>query len=150
MRMIRPYIPYEVRCMVAWRQLQGMVLEIATEPPAKPFGKWLAYALFVLFGDEPFDLDHDPALENREKVFSCNIHVGYVPAANDPEYLIYRLHDDHKVKTIVRGEHGQHSDVALARKRKRRERKNDPRRRRSKIAQPKNFRWPSRPFRSRV
>lgn len=83
-------------------------------------------------------LDHDPALVNREKDVRLPngtvlrrvvvVPVGaevlrYYPDANDPEHLIYRVGGEtgsaHDVKTRVRGEHGQHSDLALARKNKR-------------------------------
>jgi hypothetical protein len=49
--------------------------------------------------------------------------VKYIPPANSPDHLVYLLKDDHDVETRVRGQHGQHSDLALARKRKRKERK---------------------------
>lgn len=86
-------------------------------------------------------LDHDPALVNREKMIEivgcrswkptrrCVIVpkgakvLRYFPDANDPAHLFWRVGgktgSEHDVKTRVRGEHGQHSDLALARKNKR-------------------------------
>lgn len=78
-----------------------------------------------LIGCEVTDLqlDHDPALQNRPQ-FRMNGQTHYRPAANDPEHLFYRPHGpqfdrSHKIKTLVRGDHGQHSDAGLARKNKR-------------------------------
>jgi hypothetical protein len=83
------------------------------------------------------DLDHDPALENREKLIetpaggyirSIIVPKGYkvkayFPDANDPEHLFYRPRareaaGSHKIKTTVRGDHGQLSDLSLANKNK--------------------------------
>jgi hypothetical protein len=50
--------------------------------------------------------------------------------------LVYLPEDDHDIETRVRGQHGQYSDLALARKRKRAERKR---------TKPKR-RWQSRPW----
>jgi hypothetical protein len=98
-------------------------------------------------------LDHDPALENREKVFKCNVHIGYEPDANNPDHLFYRPYGpeffgSHKIKTLIRGDHGQLSDAGLARKRKRFEKK----RAKKKIPSHRAHRsirkkaWPSRPW----
>jgi hypothetical protein len=67
----------------------------------------------------------------------------YEPDANDPEYLVYRPHGaqhagSHDVKTRIRGEHGQFSDIAMIKRQRRRER---PAKRKAKI--------PSRPFQKR-
>lgn len=91
-------------------------------------------------------LDHTWALENRPKVFKNGIHVDYDPPANDPEWLSYRPHGtqfvgSHDVKTRIRGDRGQLSDNALAKKERRRLRKLDPKRRRVKIANRINP-WP--------
>jgi hypothetical protein len=110
--------------------------------------------LAPLLGCEVKDLrlDHTWALENRPKRFKKGVHVDYYPPANDPEWLGYRpqgtqFAGSHDVKTRIRGDRGQLSDNALAKKERRRLRKLDPKRRKAKIAQPKNFKWPSRPFR---
>lgn len=132
-RLKRPYIPYTVREKVILRQL--------AEAGIKP--DWLAEDLPVkqrvdryirqLFGNVRPELHHGPSLLNRR----WNAHKGdYEPAANDPGYLVYLAPDDHDIETRVRGLHGQYSDLALARKRKRKERK---------AKRPKR-KWPSRPF----
>src|SRR5690242_21536260 len=48
----------------------------------------------------------------------------YFPDANDPDHLLFRpqptdAEASHDVKTRIRGAHGQHSDLALARKNRR-------------------------------
>jgi len=52
----------------------------------------------------------------------------YAPHAHDPDCLRYRpqppeFAGSHHVKTNVRGEHGQYSDVVLAKRERRRERR---------------------------
>jgi len=76
--------------------------------------------LKLLFANQPFQLDHDPALVNRE--FNKRNHR-YTPDANDPVYLVYRTKDAHDIKTRVRGDGAQHSDLGLRRKMKRIERR---------------------------
>jgi hypothetical protein len=87
-------------------------------------------------------LDHDPALINRK--YNPRTEK-YTPDANDPNYLIYRKADDHRTKTIVRGEHGQYSDLGLRRKNKRIAANRNPNRRKVKIKNRK-ANWPKRPF----
>jgi hypothetical protein len=66
-------------------------------------------------------LDHDPALCNRPLMHRRKTGtVDYNPPANDPNHLIYRSHADHDIKTRVRGDGAQHSDLALRRIAKRR------------------------------
>ncbi len=86
MRLPRPHIPNSVRLQVALRQL---------------------------FGDgASAELDHTPALAQRK----FNPRSGkYTPDANDPAYLVYRLRDDHRTKTYVRGDGAQRSDVSQQR-----------------------------------
>ena len=86
------------------------------------------------FCGEPVELHHRPALCNRE----THPVVGYVPHANDPDYLVYLPASDHDIETRVRGQHGAHSDLALARKRKRAERKKTKRK----------HEWPKRKMRA--
>ena len=81
------------------------------------------------------ELHHRPAIVNRHRKPNGR----YVPDANDPEFLVYLPKDEHDIETRVRGLHGQHSDLGLARKRKRAERKQN---------QPKH-QWPSRPLQGR-
>jgi hypothetical protein len=100
------------------------------------------------------ELHHRPALVNRNCRFKSGNHtvdfppgtvatgycyfppgtvvtgyyyfVGYVPDANDPDYLVYVPKQDHDIETRVRGQGAQLSDLAIARKRKRKERKVNP------------------------
>jgi hypothetical protein len=142
MKLRRPYIPLYIRCMVACRQLCEIgrldaVLEIANKDVYS--GKGLSAMLFALFGDQPAHLDHDPPLCLRHFDEATGL---YVPDANNPAHLIYRTAEDHKVKTFVRGDHGQFSDAQLRRralKRQHKETNKEPSR---------GTRWPSRPLRS--
>ena len=139
-RLLRPHIPFDVRCRVAMRQL-GLTPEqierhLETQD-ARNSGMWYIRYLneFLLprlrskLGVIGLHLDHDPALENRRKVRkrAGGDVVYYDPDANDPDYLIYReggfTGSAHDIKTRIRGEHGQLSDHALARKEKNRQRK---------------------------
>ena len=167
-RLPRPHVPMIVRCRVAARQIgwndPDTLLSLHRPHSGAPKGtaghgrllQKLLVELAKKLKCEVTDLrlDHDPALENRVKVFRKGIHVDYKPAANDPEWLAYRPHGpefagSHLIKTNVRGDHGQHSDRAQAAKNKNIAKNRDPKRRKAKIAQPKNFRWPSRPFNRR-
>lgn len=141
MRLPRPYIPMEVRLQVALRQAYqaGYCSAGFSFPVSIQFQ--LQNALLFLFGDEQAHLDHDPALQNRER-YADKTGIHYIPDANDPNYLIYRTAQDHKIKTLVRGDGAQHSDAALARKNKRIARNRDPKRRKRK--------WPTRPFPKRA
>ncbi len=131
-RLLRPHIPLKIRCAVARRQIverikhglsSSAVLTMAGQHRSS--GKELKVLLSYLarsLGCEVSDLrlDHDPALENRP--FNARTKK-YMPDANDPEFLIYRTKEDHRIKTLVRGDGAQLSDAAIARKRKRKERK---------------------------
>jgi hypothetical protein len=89
-------------------------------------------------------LDHDPPLALRpQERRGLGRKTYYTPDANDPEHLFYRPHGaqhaaSHDVKTRIRGEHGQFSDIAMIKRQRRRER---PAKRKAKI--------PSRPFQKR-
>ena len=115
MKLHRPYIPIDVRLKVAERQL-GRSWSIRGQSPKER----LRLMLKLLFANQPFQLDHDPALVNRK--FNKRNHR-YTPDANDPDYLIYRTKDAHDIKTRVRGDGAQHSDLGLRRKMKRIERR---------------------------
>ena len=134
-RLPRPYIPLLVRVQVALRQ-------VAAEcEPVPRFGRrdgeYLSALLWILFEDQKCELHHQPSLLNRQRIGN-----DYDPPANDPEHLVYLLAEDHVVETRVRGLHGQHSDLALARKRKRQERKlNRPRRKWASRPWPTNRNW---------
>lgn len=162
-RLPRPYIPVSVRIKVAEDQLRRRINDPSVLPllsrTLQPRSRYLVWLLGQLFKEEPCDLDHDPPLAARKKIKRDGIVVGYKPDANDPQYLVYRLVDDHRVKTNVRGEHGQYSDRALIKRERRRER---PRKKKmpwlrkiagkpvsvfkAAVGKPRKFKWPSRPF----
>ncbi|MDO8534229.1 MAG: hypothetical protein Q7S17_05750 [Xanthobacteraceae bacterium] len=162
-RLPRPNPSTEVRCRVALRQLGEAFPETALDswrydrtiaPKYRKTGlgqmlETLLDRLAAKLGCAVSDLrlDHDPALENRLKVFVKGVHVDYEPLANDPDYLRYRPHGtqfagSHDVKTRIRGDNGQLSDNALAKKERRRLRKLDPKRKKAKIRSAN--RWPPR------
>lgn len=125
MRLPRPYIPLAVRVQIAERQFFvkcGRDQAPFLLQPNETNSLHLRRLLFFLFADEPYHLDHDPALENRFLSWRDG-KAHYVPDANDPEFLIYRTKQNHKIKTYIRGDGAQLSDAAKARKRKRKERK---------------------------
>jgi hypothetical protein len=145
-KLYRPYIPLRVREQVIDRQIaeanfrHGYVGEAAMCFS----GSRLEVLIKVLFGHQPVQLDHNPALENRP--FNKRT-MRYTPDANDPDYLIYRTKEAHKIKTLVRGDGAQLSDAAIARKRKRKERK--AKRRKTKWPKQKlrsANRWPAKRF----
>ena len=162
-RLPRPRIPLDIQLTIALSQLSechrsAIDLRVESLRRERRLGTELKIAKLSLaqqFGCEISDLrlDHTWALENRPKVLDRHgEHVEYTPAANDPEWLAYRPHGtqfagSHDVKTRIRGDRGQLSDNALAKKERRRLRKLDPKRRKAKIKQRPNFKWASRPFR---
>lgn len=155
-RLYRPHIPLVVRIDVVHRQLQRMGKEtVVFESETKKSQldgllRFLAWQLRC----EPADLrlDHDPALCNRQQFHNGRGEiVRYVPDANDPAHLIYRTKADHDIKTRVRGDGAQHSDLALRRIAKRRERKAARGKlSTSRLAKPAKRRnkkpWPTRPM----
>ena len=109
----------------------------------------MAGLIRFLFGDQVVHLDHHPALAAREKVFRNGEHVGYIPAANDPDYLLYREEAEHRLKTNVRGDGAQHPDRVLIKKQRRLERGPKPKRGpkiRSRGFSSAKQKLPSRPF----
>lgn len=140
-RLLRPHIPISVRVKVAERQVRDHHLLSAAildgYDPVISKGKWLKILLWHLFGDEPFHLDHDPALVNRQ--FNERTQT-YTPDANDPKYLIYRTKTDHDIKTRIRGDGALRSDLSQARYNKQVAKNRDP-------GKPKR-KWNSRPLRS--
>ena len=107
----------------------------------------LEWLLMEIFGKARYELHHDPALTNRDFDWFSQT---YDPPANDPRYLIYLRKDAHGIRTRVRGEHGQHSDLAIRRIRKRRAKKAQQKRKhkiKGKSSWP-NRRIQSRPFAS--
>jgi len=70
-----------------------------------------------VFNTDRLHLDHDPPLALRQ---FDKLTGKYLPDANDPEYLRYIPADQHRIKTFVRGEHGQRSDTAQIKRNRRR------------------------------
>jgi hypothetical protein len=120
MKLRRPHIPLAIRVEVAERQLREAGQEIPRY--SKYVGSYAArlkWLLEDLFAGEHVELHHRPALVNRTR----KRYGKYEPEANDPAYLVYLPKDAHDIETRIRGQHGQHSDLALARKRKRKDKK---------------------------
>lgn len=141
-RLHRPNIPLSIRLQVVQRQYieHGLSSQYANYiRQHRPRSKQLAMFLATLFGMEKIQLDHNPALMNRRQ-YIRNGKTYYDPPANNPEFLIYRTKAQHDIKTRVRGDGAQLSDLAIARKRKRKARN----------AQRPKRKWPSRPFPKRV
>ena len=135
MRLPRPHIPLSVREQVIDRQMRDA--GIAEPKFTKYHGSTatrIAVKITALFGENKVELHHRPALVNRLRKRSGK----YLPDANDPNFLVYLPAYEHDIETRVRGQHGQYSDLALVRKRKRKERK---------AKRPKT-KWASRALRS--
>jgi hypothetical protein len=118
----RPHIPIPTRIKVAQRQLRdqfGMIVDRDRDEDGDVYLDRLLTSLVLCIGGtlfSPLHLDHDPALCNRK--FSQRT-GRYTPDANDPRYLIYRSQVEHDIKTRVRGDGAQLSDLAKLRKTKR-------------------------------
>ncbi len=149
----RPHIPLAVRVQVAGRQLRergesldrsilyglGLLMDDGSAgDPTLSAARKLQRLLSALFGDKKAELHHRPALINRRRKRNGD----YDPPANDPGFLVYLLEDDHDIETRIRGQHGQHSDLGLARKAKRIARNRDPKRKKATIRSAN--RWPPR------
>jgi hypothetical protein len=146
-RLYRPHIPVEVKCRVVLRQLGEMWPDDAIKNWHGHYGILLAGSLgrlSALLGCSVCDLrlDHDPplALRTQDQLhYGGKLKTVYLPDANDPEYLIYRSAANHDIKTRVRGDGAQFSDLAKIRREKKRNRPPKPKRA-----------WPSRPFRRKA
>ena len=138
MRLPRPHVPLSVRVQVAERQChqQGVILPYISLQYTDR--ERLDLLLAALFGKDQFHLDHDPPLAARAAFRSDGSFWHYSPHANDPRHLVYRTAEDHRIKTLVHGEHGQYSDRALIKREKRRR---NPKRRR--------YKWPTRTVQNR-
>lgn len=112
-KLLRPYIPISVRVQVAERMAGLKCMDPSQSVQLRSL-------LQLMFYDETVHLDHDPALENRKKIYRKGVHVEYDPPANHPDFLIYRTKQDHQIKTNVRGDGAQYSDRALAARERRR------------------------------
>lgn len=122
MKLPRPHIPLHIRVAVASGQLRhghGVVVDREVGENDDVFlDRLLGHLAYALTGKlfTPLHLDHDPALCNRK----FNNRTGkYKPDANDPKFLIYRTTEGHDIKTRVRGDGAQLSDLAMLRKNKR-------------------------------
>lgn len=153
-KLLRPHIPFKVRCRVALRQLGEMFPDSALDVPShKRLLDDLLVQLALLLNCEvsEFQLDHNPALGARQKVYRKGVHVDYIPSANDPEFLIYRIKHDHFIKTNHRGDGAQHPDRVLIKKQRRLEQgpkpKRGPKMKGRGFAPPgRKQAWPKRPF----
>lgn len=133
-RLFRPSIPLRVKYIVAMRQLGEMFPYDVLAANRRGLSGLLADRLgelASLLGCEVGDLrlDHDPALGLRDRAGDGRATV-YRPDANDPEFLAYRPHGaqfagSHDVKTRIRGDRGQFSDVTLIKRERRRQKKAD-------------------------
>ena len=124
-RLPRPHIPLAVRCHVASRQLLRYGVNVFAEltraegetVPSLLERRLVRLAIALGCERKDLQLDHDPALENRELRWvrrkGKRVPV-YTPDANDPDCLIYRTSEDHYFKTHVRGTGAQRSDTAEA------------------------------------
>jgi hypothetical protein len=149
-KLYRPHIPLSVRILVATRQCYVA----GFNPPARNEGESLASlltrqlaALAIIWHCHVPDLrlDHHPALALRERRGEGKKTI-YKPTANDPGHLFYRPHGaqfegSHDVKTRIRGDNGQYSDLTLIKRERRRAKK------KAGKSKPKR-KWGSRPFRS--
>lgn len=112
--MKRPHIPFKARCKVAIRQLGADADDLLCffENDRLTHSTLLVLLLHRLarkLGCErnELHLDHNPALALRQKTKR-----GWIPDANDPEFLIYRDKHSHHIKTNVRGDGAQRSDTS--------------------------------------
>lgn len=127
MRLKRPHIPVRVRLQViACQLLQRGALQSVLTAAARCSNDRarLAYLLSV-FAKEDCHLDHDPPLCLRE-IIDAEKGI-YDPPANDPNFLIYRTAEDHRIKTFVHGDGAQLSDAGKRRKEIRRIKKGQTR-----------------------
>jgi hypothetical protein len=181
-RLIRPYIPLAVRVQVAERQVDAAIAALGQFDPetdkrsrnlavfrdfvdrqswhaGRSAAHKLSLLLRLLFGDDQPHLDHDPPLGARTKIYRRKRgEYDYAPNANNPDYLVYREAGAHRLKTNVKGEHGQHPDRVLIKKARRLEKGN--RKKSRQKAGSRNFifstdklkpkmKWPKRKFETR-
>lgn len=158
----RPYIDLATRCSVILRQLGKEDADNCVDLQKRRRKlRWLLrlkreeLARQLQCGIYDLRLDHDPPLGARQKKRNTAGEViGYIPDANDPNFLVYRPHGaqfegSHYVKTYVRGEHGQYCDTTLIKRQRRRERDESikPKRKIQSRPFPAGKRpWPGRPF----
>ena len=123
-RLPRRHIPLSVRCEVAERQLRSRGFDPRQFADVSPLSERLAFLLTALFEGRDCQLDHEPALVNRKQIRDVDgVLLRYEPDEHDPAHLMYREKHDHLIKTTVRGDHGQFSDMVLAKRERRRAKK---------------------------
>lgn len=167
-RLYRPAIPVHVKCRVVLRQLGEMFIDDTIELYRKNRNLgWLLevslakYAALLKCEVVDLRLDHDPALGLRQRTGEGKRTV-YKPDANDPAALAYRPHGaqfagSHDVKTRIRGDHGQYSDIVLMKRERRREKKAAAAKMRNKLPKFKarrkaircRWKWPKRKLQKR-
>lgn len=169
-RLYRPHMPLSVKVLVAERDFSKRFPRgwkpyalLAKDWTLARRLEWLLAQIARAIGCEPKDLrfDHDPPLGARLRRRSgLDRKTYYTPDANDPEHIFARPHGaqfegSHDVKTRIRGDHGQFSDLALIKRERRRERKKNGRKNRRKRfprgairrkAERPKTRWAKRPF----
>lgn len=137
-RLYRPHIPLSVRIKVVARQLGQLGLSELVQTTNKTTGTW-GEELHILLSHfaaasgytlKDLRLDHDPALGTRRR-WGEGTDTIYFPDANDPGHLNYRPHGtefdgSHDVKTRIRGDNGQYSDLMLIKRERRRQKKAAP------------------------
>jgi hypothetical protein len=157
--MKRPYIPLSVRLQVLERQayvdrffetteereLAREWYDLCTDKYTTRRKIW--WLKQVLFFTLEAELDHDPALSLRKRRRNGD----YIPRANDPRYLVYRIKPGHLQKTTGRAPGAERtvttkgSDTWLRTKFRKLE---HPKKSRSRIPS-RPFTKTKRPFRSR-
>jgi hypothetical protein len=178
MRLLRPHIPIQTQCLIALKQLGELWPDdvLAANRNKKDLLDRLLDQLSELLGAEHLQLDHNPALALRDKVFSNGVHIEYKPHSCDPEFLVWRDANAHRIKTNFHGDGAQFSDWALIRRERRRNRKKNAEKSgkrksnfgvplaaasgfpkkpsrdksRTRSAVKKKYRWPKRSFQKRT
>ena len=117
MRLPRPYISLHDRlwlaCVAAHKLGRSKTLNLVMpKTMGMPLRKRVPIVLAAIFNDQPVELDHDPPLSQRK----FNPQTGkYIPDATDRSFLVYRLKDDHRTKTYLRGDGAKRSNVSQRR-----------------------------------
>lgn len=152
--------PASVRVVVALRQLEafGASDALTTRGDGEKVDAFLerlllGLALYIGCARGDLRLDHEPMLRRRTyDPTVAKVADRYTPHAHDAGCLLYRpqppeFAGSHHVKTNVRGEHGQYSDVVLAKRERRLERRDavSTSDSKPKFRRPKR-KWASRPF----
>ena len=105
-------------------------------------------AALLQLGLDPKDaeLDHDPALELRQRTAD-----DYDPAANDPHYLVWRSRTDHMHKTFRDNGSGRSDIATIAHSKRVIEKEIEFQRRMlaKGTTTKRQTKWPSRPFQRR-